>query len=170
MIQNGNSNITVTANGNTAIYYQGAQKVQINASGINLTGGILVSTYVNSSTVTATSTVTAGSFLVSGISTGVTALGTAYANAYFVTKGYTIITTVTSTNNGVALGSGTYPGLQLTITNATANAANVWPYLATGKINNLGAGVPYVLSGNTTQTFYCAATGATSWFYTLGPN
>ena len=31
-------------------------------------------------------------------------------------------------------------------------------------------GVPYVLSGNTTQTFSCAATGATSWFYTLGPN
>ena len=102
-------------------------------------------------------------YFVQSVETGISAAGTAQANAKALGNTMNVVTTVINGANSVRLPN-VDPGMTIFITNSSANTLNVYPP-ANAAINSGAANAVYTqISGST--LFYIAPT--TSQWYTVG--
>jgi hypothetical protein len=79
------------------------------------------------------------------------------ASAFPISGAVNRITVVASAGDSVVL-PGSLAGMAVTIINATATSANVFPE-GTDQINALGASAAFALAGGKSATFYCSQPG-----------
>jgi hypothetical protein len=108
-------------------------------------GGFLIRTFTDNITASTTHTAAGGVALVSDLNTVLTA----------------------SANDAVTLPV-SVPGMDIEVSNYSANTIQIWPNAAgtkTEQINALGANISFSLAAGKTAEFYCTASG--QWYSTL---
>jgi hypothetical protein len=157
-LQNGNSNITITANANISHFVTGnvTSQLTVTATGANIAGTANVVGNLTAANVTVTG------YHLRSVATGISAAGTTQGTATALTKELNIVSTVL-TGNGVVLPTAV-AGMILTITNTSANSVAVYP-AANGIINALTANAAFTQPASATLQFIAPTT--TQW-YTVG--
>jgi hypothetical protein len=102
-------------------------------------------------------------YFVKSVETGISAAGTAQANAKILGNSINVVTTIINGANSVRLPN-IDPGMTIFITNGSANVLNVYPP-ANAAINSAAANAVYTQNPGATL-FYIAPT-VTQW-YTVG--
>lgn len=180
-IVNGTTNIRLTASGNININVAGTSNVvrftssgaiitgtvsstgNANVGNIGATAGVFAGSLTGVTTITANGNITtsnsvvSGQYIVSGVTTGISANGTIQADATQLSDGFNVVSTVGSgANNSVKLPSAA-AGIRVMVRNNTANNLYVFPFSG-DNINYLALNLAFTQGPNTTNEFFCVDT------------
>lgn len=103
------------------------------------------------------------------ISNTLTALGSSLATAFACQTDFCVFTTVAGSTGCTLLGTvgaGTgpcQPADTMVVVNHGANSLSVYPFAATGKIANGGAGAAFAVGVNKTATFFLISSAPDVW-------
>src|ERR1700722_12504658 len=102
-----------------------------------------------------------GGFLIRSATDNITA-GTTHTQAGGTPLVSDLNTVLTASNNDAVTLPVSVPGMDIEVSNYSANTIQIWPNAAGTKseqINALGANVAFSLAANKTAEFYCTASG-----------